>query len=102
MITRKFKFKNCQSIKKELTKDAQYNPSDLSYISTIQINKTDYILKYQFLDDNKVLLHNAMEVNHSDNEKSDYTLITKGRVLSALFEIIYYEKFQSLKAKCKK
>lgn len=94
MTTRKLKYQRLQILKKYLKENANYNPSDECYNITISIEKTDYILKLQFIEENRVLLWSALEVDASgeDKDKNGYRLITNGKVLSSILDILLWQK----------
>ncbi len=56
MTSKTFKTKKLGIIKEKLIKDAKYNKSDDCYTVTMDINKRNYIIKYQFVDENRILV----------------------------------------------
>lgn len=94
MTTRKLKYQRYQMLKKDLEENAKYNPSDECYNITINIDKTDYILKLQLVEENRILLWNVLEIDVSCEEKdeSSYRLITNEKVLSSMIDILLWQK----------
>ena len=58
------------------------------YKISMVINDIAYILKVQFVDENRILVWEALEIELGRNDK----VITESKILSALLNILLWQK----------
>ena len=92
MTTRKFKTNKFKSIKDQLLKEETYMPEEGCYNIPIDINDLSYMLKVQFVDENRILVWEALEVGQNDESSGNYTVIKESKILSALLTILMWQK----------
>ena len=90
MTTKTFKIKKISIIKEKIIKEAKYNRSDDCYTVTININKRDYTVKLQFVDENKIIVWHAIE-----EENDTYKKITNSSILHSILYILLWQKVPS-------
>ena len=88
MIIRQLKPHHFEILYKDLIKNAQAQPLDASYIVNIKVNKAEYALKVQPEHDCKIVALQALQVHRNDEDGPDFTLITRGNLLSSLLELL--------------
>lgn len=97
MTIRKLKRQHFKTIKDKITDNAEYNPNDNCYNAPITINEIGYILKIQFVDENKILIWEALEIVQKDHENGAYTVITDSAILSAILNLLIWQKVANFK-----
>ncbi len=92
MVTRRIKPVYFEMLKKDLIKNAKYNPYEQYYDLTMRINKTDYILKIQLTDINRIMLWSVLELNSNDGERINYRMIKNDKILMVMLDIMLWQK----------
>lgn len=65
---------------------------DDCYNIPIEINNIGYMLNVQFVDENRILVWEALEIDQNDESGGNYTVITESKILSALLNILLWQK----------
>ena len=92
MTIRKFKVNKFKLIKKQLLKEDACMLEDDCYNIPIEINNIGYMLNVQFVDENRILVWEALEIDQNDESGGNYTVITESKILSALLNILLWQK----------
>lgn len=99
MIVRNYKLCKYNTIKKELTKNARHNTTDDCYSITMSINEKNYVIKFQFAEERKLLVWEALEISPCSEDAGNFTIITDGCILSSILNILLWQKVSGFKSR---
>lgn len=90
MVVRQLKPEQFHYLRKELIKKAVSEPMEASYKVSMSINGREYVLKVQPDKRCNLVALQALQVDRRDCEPF-YVLITDGRILSSLLELMIFQ-----------
>lgn len=90
MVIRQLKEKQFESLCNSLRMKAHAEPLEASYTVNLKINGAEYAVKVQPERHNKMAVLQALRV-YRHEYGPDYELITTGKVLSSLLEILIFQ-----------
>jgi len=87
MVIRQLKPRQFEYLHESLIKKAYTIPLDASYIVNMKINGEEHDVKVQPENNYKIAILQALQI-HRDEDGPNFTLITRGNLLSSLLEIL--------------
>ncbi len=90
MVIRQLKEKHYKSLHNALVMKAHADPLEASYTVSVTVNNTEYAVKVQPEQHNKIAILQAVRI-YREGCGPKFELITKGNILSSLLEILLYQ-----------